>query len=77
MISRIRAAPLLRGARGGKPADVKALASMLARLSAFAIAAGPRLRAIDLNPVFVMPEGKGAFAADAVIEVGNENGDRL
>jgi acyl-CoA synthetase (NDP forming) len=77
MISRIRAAPLLRGARGGKPADVKALASLLAKLSAFAIAAGPRLRAIDLNPVFVMPEGKGAFAADAVIEVENENGDHL
>lgn len=77
IIGRTRAASVLRGARGGKPADVKALASMLARLSAFAIAAGPRLRAIDLNPVFVMPEGKGAFAADAVIEVGNENGDRL
>ena len=43
---------------------------MLARLSAFAAAAGPRLRSIDLNPVFAMPEGQGAFAADAVIEVG-------
>ena len=43
---------------------------MLARLSAFAAAAGPRLASIDLNPVFAMPEGEGAFAVDAVIEVG-------
>ena len=49
--------------------DVAALAEMLARLSAFAAAAGPRLASIDLNPVFAMPEGEGVFAADAVIEV--------
>ena len=40
-------------------------------LSAFAHAAGPRLASIDLNPVFAMPEGQGAFAVDAVIEVGD------
>ena len=49
---------------------MKALAEMLSRLSAFAVAAGERLQSIDLNPVFAMPEGEGAFAADAVIEVG-------
>jgi hypothetical protein len=48
---------------------VKALAEMLSRLSAFAVAAGDRLQSIDLNPVFAMPDGEGAFAADAVIEV--------
>ncbi|MDR3538608.1 MAG: acetate--CoA ligase family protein [Acetobacteraceae bacterium] len=69
MIRSIKGAPLLLGARGRHPADVKALAEMLARLSAFAVAAGPRLASIDLNPVFAMPEGHGAFAVDAVIEV--------
>ncbi len=69
MIRSIRGFPLLDGARGRPKADVAALASMLARLSAFAAAAGPRLRSVDLNPVFAMPEGAGAFAADAVIEV--------
>ena len=68
-IRAIRGAPLLLGARGRKRADVKALARMLARLSVFAHQAGPRLRSIDLNPVFTMPEGEGAFAADAVIEI--------
>ncbi len=33
------------------------------------VAAGPRLQSIDLNPVLAMPEGQGAYAVDAVIEV--------
>jgi acyl-CoA synthetase (NDP forming) len=70
MIRSVRGAPLLLGARGRKPVDVPALAEMLARLSVFAAQAGDRLQAVDLNPVFAMPEGEGAFAADAVIEVG-------
>jgi len=70
MIRSIKGAPLLLGARGRKPADVQALARMLARLSVFAHQAGPGLASIDLNPVFAMPDGEGAFAADAVIEIG-------
>ena len=70
MIRSIKGAPLLLGVRGRQPVDVKALAAMLSRLSAFAAAAGERLQSIDLNPVLAMPDGEGAFAADAVIEVG-------
>ena len=70
MIRSIKGAPLLLGARGRKPADVKALARMLARLSVFAHQVGPSIASIDLNPVFAMPEGEGAFAADAVVEIG-------
>ncbi|HET7880535.1 MAG TPA: acetate--CoA ligase family protein, partial [Acetobacteraceae bacterium] len=69
MIRSIKGAPLLMGARGRPKADIRALAQMLSRLSAFASAAGPRLASIDLNPVFAMPEGQGAFAVDAVVEV--------
>jgi acyl-CoA synthetase (NDP forming) len=70
MIRSIKGAPLLLGARGRPKADIRALAHTLARLSAFAAAAGPRLQSIDLNPIFAMPEGHGAFAVDAVIEIG-------
>jgi len=69
MIRSISGAPLMLGARGRPPADIAALATMLSRLSAFAVAAGPRLQSIDLNPVFAMPQGQGAWAADAVIEL--------
>jgi acetate---CoA ligase (ADP-forming) len=69
MIGAVRGASLLSGTRGQKPADVAALARMLARLSGLAAAAGPRLASLDLNPVLVLPEGEGAFAADAVIDI--------
>lgn len=69
MIRSIRGAPLLFGARGRPAADVQALAGMLARLSAFAHDAGPRLRSVDLNPVIALGQGQGAFAVDAVIEL--------
>lgn len=69
MIRSIKGAPLLLGARGKPPADVKALAMMLARLSVFAHQAGERLQSIDLNPVLALPQGQGAYAVDAVIEL--------
>ncbi|MGH7159169.1 MAG: acetate--CoA ligase family protein [Acetobacteraceae bacterium] len=69
MIGAIRAAPLLSGARGRRKADVTALAIMLSRLSTFAAAAAERLASIDLNPVLVLGEGEGAYAADAGIEL--------
>ncbi|WP_102225169.1 acetate--CoA ligase family protein [Acidimangrovimonas sediminis] len=70
MILSIGGAAILQGARGRPPADLEALAEMLSRLSAFALAAGPRLRAIDLNPVLALPEG--AYALDAVIDIDPE-----
>lgn len=69
MILSIRSAAILQGARGQPPADIEALAQMLSRLSVFAAGAGERLVSIDLNPVLAMPEGQGAYALDAVIEL--------
>lgn len=72
MIRSIKGFPLLAGARGRPPADIDALKKMLSRLSVFAHQAGPRLAGIDLNPVFAMPAGQGAFAADAVIDIAED-----
>ncbi len=69
MIRSIKGAPLLLGARGRPPVDITALATMLSRLSVFADQAGPSLQSVDLNPVMAMPEGQGAFAVDAVLEI--------
>ncbi|MBL6453885.1 acetate--CoA ligase family protein [Belnapia sp. T6] len=70
MIRSLRGFPLLDGARGRPKADVAALAKALSALSAFAVAAGPRLAGVDVNPLLVLPAGQGCYAADAVIEVG-------
>ncbi len=69
MIRSIRGAPLLLGARGRPRADVAALARLLSNLSRFAWEAGERLRSVGLNPVIALPEGQGAWAVDAVLEV--------
>jgi acyl-CoA synthetase (NDP forming) len=72
MIRSLRGFPLLDGARGRPRADVPALARALSALSAFAMAAGERLASVDVNPVLVLPEGQGAWAADAVIELASK-----
>lgn len=69
MIRSLRGFPLLDGARGRPKADVQALAAALSRLSVFGAAAGPRLQSVDVNPIMVLPEGQGAVALDAVIEL--------
>jgi acetate---CoA ligase (ADP-forming) len=69
MIRSLKGFPLLDGARGRPKADVPALAKALSALSAFAAAAGPKLASIDVNPMLVLPEGQGCYAADAVIEI--------
>lgn len=74
LIRSLQGAPLLEGARGRPRADIQALAEMLARLSVFAHRAGPRLSSIDLNPVIVLAEGQGAYAVDALIEIGENHG---
>ncbi len=67
MIRSLRGFPLLDGARGKPRMDVAALAAALSRLSCFAAAAGPRLSGVEVNPLMVLPEGRGALALDAVI----------
>jgi len=69
MIGQLRAAAVLQGARGKPPADIKALAQMLAKVSEFSHAAGDRLQGIDLNPVLVLPQGQGAYALDALVQL--------
>jgi len=69
MIRSLRGFPLLDGARGKPKADVAALARAVAALSRFGAAAGPRLLSAEINPLMVLPDGEGALAADAVIEL--------
>ncbi len=58
---------LLGGYRGGPPADRDSLVRTVARAAALAAALGPRLDALDLNPVIVGAAGGGATIVDARI----------
>jgi acyl-CoA synthetase (NDP forming)/RimJ/RimL family protein N-acetyltransferase len=66
MIHGIRAAPLLTGHRGSKPADLEALADLLLRVSRLADEM-PEVAELDLNPVIARPDG--ARPVDARIRV--------
>ena len=67
MLMELRAAPLLRGARGRPPADIDDAAAAVVRLGELALDLGNSLEAIDVNPLFVMPAGGGALAGDALV----------
>lgn len=67
MIAELRSARLFDGYRGMPAADKEALAQTLVAVSQMAAALGPRLREMDINPLFVGPPGKGVAAADALI----------
>jgi acyl-CoA synthetase (NDP forming) len=69
MIGELRGAGLLRGVRGRRPSDVAALADALVGLAALAQAHRDRLRALDLNPLVVLDEGRGVVAVDWLIEL--------
>jgi acyl-CoA synthetase (NDP forming) len=58
---------LLGGYRGGPAADRASLVETVTRTAALAAGLGPRLAALDLNPVIVGPPGAGATIVDARI----------
>jgi succinyl-CoA synthetase beta subunit len=70
MIAELRGIALLRGARGRPPADVGALADTLVGVARLAETCATSLRALDINPLVVLEEGRGAVAVDWLIEAG-------
>jgi acetyltransferase len=70
MVRRSRIAEkLLAGFRGRRPADRAALVKLIADFAALVQRLDERTAAIDLNPVMVLPEGRGAKIVDAGIEL--------
>jgi acetyltransferase len=66
MIGAVKMARLFEGYRGSKPSDVPALQNLLLRVSAM-VEDIPEIAELDLNPVNVMPKGKGYRVIDARI----------
>jgi acyl-CoA synthetase (NDP forming) len=65
-IERLAVSRVLMGARGSAPADVEALAEMIARFSELAVDSAGLIGSIDLNPVIVGAEG--AVAVDVLMK---------
>lgn len=67
MIKSLKAYKLMTGYRGQAKLDVDALADLLVSVGNFAVAHKNDLAEMDINPVFVYPEGEGVAAADALV----------
>jgi acetyltransferase len=65
MIRQVKGFPLLAGARGEKPVDLKFLAAMLLRLSQLVSDLEDELAELDLNPFIITERAKGSFVVDA------------
>jgi acyl-CoA synthetase (NDP forming) len=66
MIRELRAFAMLDGARGKPPADIEALVETIVALSTMALDQQANLKELDINPLFVLPTGKGVRAGDAL-----------
>ena len=67
MVREIRSFQLLTGVRGTPAADVAAIERLLIAVSQLAIDL-PEIAEMDLNPVFVYPQGQGVKAVDVRIK---------
>jgi acyl-CoA synthetase (NDP forming) len=71
MLGDLRGAPLLRGVRGRRPADLDALAGIIVRVADAALSLGSALHALEINPLWV--DGDQIEALDVLVVTG-QNG---
>jgi succinyl-CoA synthetase beta subunit len=65
MLRGLRAAALLDGVRGGRPADLDAVADVVSRIGDLALALGAELESLEVNPLWV--DGSTVEALDAMV----------
>ena len=58
---------LLNGYRGNLLCDIAALCDIIVNISQYAAENKNVLKELDINPLFVYPEGQGVGVADALI----------
>src|SRR6202022_740139 len=67
MIAEVKGARLLQGFRGRPAADLAALEDTLVRVSYLAMHMEGHLAELDINPLMVLPSGRGVKAVDALV----------
>jgi acyl-CoA synthetase (NDP forming) len=68
MLASLRTRALLQGFRGRPAGDEEALVATVMRVSAL-VEAAPEIAELDVNPIEVLPPGRGVVAVDARIRV--------
>jgi len=67
MIEELKGKKLLKGFRGKPAADIDQLVEIILRVGRLAYDLRGRIKEMDLNPVMVLPQGKGAKSLDALV----------
>jgi acyl-CoA synthetase (NDP forming) len=67
MIGELKLSPLLKGYRGTPPRDTEALIDAIVAFSSMGEALRGRIAEAEVNPIFVLPAGAGAIAADGLV----------
>lgn len=75
MLESLRAFRLLEGYRKSGKCDIDALCRMIVAIGDYAAENGDSLKELDINPLFVYPEGEGTSIADALIVKYKDNSD--
>jgi len=65
MLGELRAAPLLRGTRGGRAADLEAVATIILRIADAAMSLGGSLHSLEVNPLWI--DGHRIEALDVLV----------
>ncbi len=71
-LSGLKLSRLLKGWRGGPAADLPATIAAIQAIQAFGLANAAGLEELEVNPLMVRAAGQGAFAADALIRMREE-----
>jgi acetyltransferase len=75
MIGELKGYPILQGIRGEAPSDIEALAEILYRFSRLALDVADEIAEIDINPLRLFEQGKGAIALDCLMTRGKMNNE--
>lgn len=67
MLKSLKIYKMLNGYRGGTRYDIAALCKIIVSVGDFAVENKDTLKELDINPLFVHPEGKGVSPADSLI----------
>ncbi|MBI2861029.1 MAG: acetate--CoA ligase family protein [Chloroflexi bacterium] len=67
MLAEIKGSPILKGVRGRPPADTETIIDILLKISSLVADLGDDIAEIDLNPIIVFEQGKGARVVDALV----------
>jgi acyl-CoA synthetase (NDP forming) len=68
-LGQLKCAPLFNGFRGSPPADLKAAADVIMAVAGMIENDPSSISELDINPLMVLADGKGAIAADALISL--------